>query len=307
MKEQIVITQEEQGQRLDRILSIRFPSMTRSAIQHLMETEQVRVGSLALKKSYRVVADDIITIELPEPKEVEITPENIPLDIVYEDQDLIVINKPRGMVVHPAPGNWNGTLVNALMYHCGDRLSGINGEIRPGIVHRIDKDTSGLLVVAKCDRAHQSLAAQIAEHSVVRRYYAVVYGSLPEDHGTVHAAIARHRTDRKKMAVSPDGRDAITHYEVLEHYRGFTYASFLLETGRTHQIRVHMNHIGHPILGDPVYGPKLDKWKLNGQCLHAGELTLTHPTSGKRMVFTAPLPEYFNAVLKRLRSHYGEI
>lgn len=307
MTEQIIITPTEEGQRLDRVLSTRFPTMTRSAIQHIMEGGHVCREKVALKKNYRVTGGDCITVELPEPKEMEIVPQNIPLDIVYEDADLIVVNKPRGMVVHPAPGNWDGTLVNALMYHCGDRLSGINGEIRPGIVHRIDKDTSGLLVVAKNDRAHQSLAAQIAEHSVVRRYFAVVYGALPEDKGMVHASIARHRTDRKRMAVAPDGRDAITHYEVLERYRGFTYATFLLETGRTHQIRVHMNYIGHPIIGDPVYGPKTDKWKLNGQCLHAGELTLTHPATGERMAFSTPWPDYFTSVLQILRSRYGEV
>lgn len=307
MTEQIIITPTEEGQRLDRVLSTRFPTMTRSAIQHIMEGGHVCREKVALKKNYRVTGGDCITVELPEPKEMEIVPQNIPLDIVYEDADLIVVNKPRGMVVHPAPGNWDGTLVNALMYHCGDSLSGINGEIRPGIVHRIDKDTSGLLVVAKNDRAHQSLAAQIAEHSVVRRYFAVVYGALPEDKGMVHASIARHRTDRKRMAVAPDGRDAITHYEALERYRGFTYATFLLETGRTHQIRVHMNYIGHPLIGDPVYGPKTDKWKLNGQCLHAGELTLTHPATGERMAFSTPLPDYFTSVLQILRSRYGEV
>ena len=227
--------------------------------------------------------------------------------MVYEDADIVVVNKPRGMVVHPAPGNWSGTLVNALMYHCGDSLSGINGEIRPGIVHRIDKDTSGLLVVAKNDAAHRSLAEQIAVHSALRQYYAVVIGCPKEDSGTISAPIARHRTDRKKMAVDPNGREAVTHYAVLERYRGFTYLTFRLETGRTHQIRVHMKHIGHPIICDPLYGPKTDSWKLGGQCLHAGKLTLTHPSTGERMTFTAPLPDYFEAVLNRLRSHYGEI
>ncbi|MGN1014654.1 MAG: RluA family pseudouridine synthase [Butyricicoccus sp.] len=307
MIEQIRISAEEEGTRLDRLLSQRFSDSTRSALQGLIEAGAVEKDGIRLKKNYKVMADDVITVTMPEPQEVSIQPENIPLDVVYEDMDIIVVNKPRGMVVHPAPGNWSGTLVNALMYHCGDSLSGINGEIRPGIVHRIDKDTSGLLVVAKNDKAHQSLAAQIAEHSAVRQYYAVVYGGLKEDMGTVNAPIARHRTDRKKMAVAPDGREAVTHYEVLERYRGFTYATFLLETGRTHQIRVHMNHIGHPIIGDPVYGPKNDTWKLNGQCLHAGKLTLTHPKTGERMTFTAPLPDYFEQVLQKLRRHYGEI
>lgn len=307
MTQQIVISAEEQGSRLDRVLSGRFPDMTRSSLQGLIESGAVSKDGKPLKKNYKVCEADAISVELPEPKEVEIQPEDIPLDVVYEDADIVVVNKPRGMVVHPAPGNWSGTLVNALMYHCGDSLSGINGEIRPGIVHRIDKDTSGLLVVAKNDAAHRSLAEQIAVHSALRQYYAVVIGCPKEDSGTISAPIARHRTDRKKMAVDPNGREAVTHYAVLERYRGFTYLTFRLETGRTHQIRVHMKHIGHPIIGDPLYGPKTDSWKLGGQCLHAGKLTLTHPSTGERMTFTAPLPDYFEAVLNRLRSHYGEI
>ena len=307
MTQQIVISAEEQGSRLDRVLSGRFPDMTRSSLQGLIESGAVSKDGKPLKKNYKVCENDRISVELPEPKEVEIQPEDIPLDVVYEDADIVVVNKPRGMVVHPAPGNWSGTLVNALMYQCGDSLSGINGEIRPGIVHRIDKDTSGLLVVAKNDAAHRSLAEQIAVQSALRQYYAVVIGCPKEDSGTISAPIARHRTDRKKMAVDPNGREAVTHYAVLERYRGFTYLTFRLETGRTHQIRVHMKHIGHPIIGDPLYGPKTDSWKLGGQCLHAGKLTLTHPSTGERMTFTAPLPDYFEAVLNRLRSHYGEI
>ena len=307
MTQQIVISAEEQGSRLDRVLSGRFPDMTRSSLQGLIESGAVSKDGKPLKKNYKVCEADVISVELPEPKEVEIQPEDIPLDVVYEDADIVVVNKPRGMVVHPAPGNWSGTMVNALMYQCGDSLSGINGEIRPGIVHRIDKDTSGLLVVAKNDAAHRSLAEQIAVHSALRQYYAVVIGCPKEDSGTISAPIARHRTDRKKMAVDPNGREAVTHYAVLERYRGFTYLTFRLETGRTHQIRVHMKHIGHPIIGDPLYGPKTDSWKLGGQCLHAGKLTLTHPSTGERMTFTAPLPDYFEAVLNRLRSHYGEI
>ena len=307
MTQQIVISAEEQGSRLDRVLSGRFPDMTRSSLQGLIESGAVWKDGKPLKKNYKVCEADAISVELPEPKEVEIQPEDIPLDVVYEDADIVVVNKPRGMVVHPAPGNWSGTLVNALMYHCGDSLSGINGEIRPGIVHRIDKDTSGLLVVAKNDAAHRSLAEQIAVHSALRQYYAVVIGCPKEDSGTISEPIARHRTDRKKMAVDPNGREAVTHYEVLERYRGFTYLTFRLETGRTHQIRVHMKHIGHPIIGDLLYGPKTDSWKLGGQCLHAGKLMLTHPSTGERMTFTAPLPDYFEAVLNRLRSHYGEI
>lgn len=303
MKQQIVVT--DAGKRLDKLISEQLPELTRSAVQHLMQDGCVTISGKPVKKNTKAAAGDVITVELPEPKEVAIEPENIPLDIVYEDADIIVVNKPKGMVVHPAPGNWNGTLVNALMYHCGDSLSGINGEIRPGIVHRIDKDTSGLLVVAKNDRAHQSLAEQIKIHSAGRRYYAVVYGTPKEQKGTVNAPIARHPVDRKKMAVVAGGREAITHYEVLENYSGYSYLTFLLETGRTHQIRVHMAHIGHPILGDPLYGPSKDKWKLQGQCLHAGELSLTHPVTGERMTFQAPLPAYFTTVLQKLRSQNG--
>lgn len=303
MKQQIVVT--DAGKRLDKLISEQLPELTRSAVQHLMQDGCVTIAGKPVKKNTRASAGDVITVELPEPREVEIEPENIPLDIVYEDEDIIVVNKPKGMVVHPAPGNWSGTLVNALMYHCGDSLSGINGEIRPGIVHRIDKDTSGLLVVAKNDRAHQSLAEQIKVHSAGRRYFAVVYGTPREQKGTVNAPIARHPIDRKKMAVLAGGREAITHYEVLEQYAGYSYLTFLLETGRTHQIRVHMAHIGHPIIGDPLYGPAKDKWKLQGQCLHAGELTLTHPATGERMTFQAPLPAYFTTVLQKLRNQNG--
>lgn len=303
MKQQIVVT--DAGKRLDKLISEQLPELTRSAVQHLMQDGCVTIAGKPVKKNTKASAGDVITVELPEPREVEIEPENIPLDIVYEDGDIIVVNKPKGMVVHPAPGNWSGTLVNALMYHCGDSLSGINGEIRPGIVHRIDKDTSGLLVVAKNDRAHQSLAEQIKVHSAGRRYFAVVYGTPREQKGTVNAPIARHPVDRKKMAVLAGGREAITHYEVLEQYAGYSYLTFLLETGRTHQIRVHMAHIGHPIIGDPLYGPAKDKWKLQGQCLHAGELTLTHPATGERMTFQAPLPAYFTTVLQKLRNQNG--
>lgn len=305
MKHLVSVTQADAGKRVDKLLSEQLPELTRSAIQNLMRDGCVTLNGSAIKKNAKASVGDEIYIELPEPKQTEIQPENIPLDIVYEDDDIIVVNKPRGMVVHPAPGNWNGTLVNALMYHCGDSLSGINGEIRPGIVHRIDKDTSGLLAAAKNDCAHQSLAEQIQAHTAGRRYYAVVYGAPKQDKGTICAPIARHKTDRKKMAVIQGGREAVTHYEVLEHFRGYSYMSFLLETGRTHQIRVHMAHIGHPIIGDMLYGPAKDKWKLNGQCLHAGELTLTHPVTCERMVFRAPLPEYFITVLQKLRNQYG--
>lgn len=307
MKQTVCVAQENAGERLDKLLSEQIPDLTRSAIQNLMKNGCVTVNGAPLKKNAKASAGDIVLVDLPDPKETAIEPENIALDIIYEDADIVVINKPRGMVVHPAPGNWSGTLVNALMYHCGNSLSGINGEIRPGIVHRIDKDTSGLLVVAKNDRAHQSLAEQIKQHTAVRRYYAIVYGAPRDDHGIVNAPIARHRTDRKKMAVMEGGREAITHYDVLECYRGYTYMTFLLETGRTHQIRVHMAHIGHPIIGDPLYGPSNDKWKLGGQCLHAGQLTLTHPATGEQITFDAPLPAYFTTVLQKLRNQYGEV
>ena len=225
---------------------------------------------------------------------------------VYEDEDIIVVNKARGMVVHPAVGNWNGTLVNALMYHCGDRLSGINGEIRPGIVHRIDKDTSGLLVVARNDLAHQSLAEQIACHSAAREYQAIVVGAPREDQGTIDQPIGRHKVDRKKMAIVPDGRHAVTHYQVLKRFRGYSLLAFQLETGRTHQIRVHMASIGHPIIGDPLYGLKKDRFSsLDGQCLHAWRLSLDHPRTGERMVFEAPLPEYFTAILNKMVQENG--
>lgn len=303
----IIVPTEAAAQRADSFLSTQLEDMTRSAVQALMEGGAVTLHGKAVKKNYKVAAGDVLEITLPDPQAVEIEPEAIPLDVIYEDGDIIVVNKPQGMVVHPAVGNWSGTLVNALMYHCGDSLSGINGELRPGIVHRIDKDTSGLLVVAKNDLAHQGLAEQIKAHSAGRRYYAVVMGNLRENCGTVNAPIARHKTDRKKMAIIPNGREAITHYEVLERYRGYTYVAFQLETGRTHQIRVHMASLGHPIIGDPIYGSKADKWKLNGQCLHAGELRLRHPRTREEMVFTAPLPPHFEVVLKKLREHYGEI
>ena len=250
---------------------------------------------------------DILTVHIRETESSpNIPPVELPLDIVYEDEDIIVVNKARGMVVHPAVGNWNGTLVNALMYHCGDRLSGINGEIRPGIVHRIDKDTSGLLVVAKNDLAHQSLAEQIACHSAAREYQAIVVGAPREDQGTIAQPIGRHKVDRKKMAIVPEGRHAVTHYQVLKRFRGYSLLAFQLETGRTHQIRVHMASIGHPIIGDPLYGLKKDRFSsLDGQCLHAWRLSLDHPRTGERMVFEAPLPEYFTAILNKMVQENG--
>ena len=275
--------------------------LTRSAAQNLLAEQAVSMNGKPVKKNYKLVGGESLTATMPELREVNITAEDIPLDIVYEDADIVVVNKPRGMVVHPAAGNWTGTLVNALMFHCGDSLSGINGEHRPGIVHRIDKDTSGLLVVAKNDSAHQSLAAQIAAHTAYRGYEAIVVGSPREEQGTVDKPIARHKTDRKRMAIVEGGREAITHYTVIKRYRGYTHMAFQLETGRTHQIRVHMAAIGHPIIGDPVYGLKKDRFSnIGGQCLHAAKLTLTHPRTGERMTFSAPLPEYFTEILGKL-------
>ncbi len=300
---EIIITaqREDSGKRVDKFLSEQLEEMTRNAIQNLLAEEKVCLLQKPVKKNYKLNGSEEFTVLLPEPKEVEIIPENIPIDIIYEDDDIIVVNKARGMVVHPAVGNWSGTLVNALMYHCGDRLSGINGEIRPGIVHRIDKDTSGLLVVAKNDFAHQHLSEQIAHHAVEREYEAVLYGNIKEDSGTINQPIARHKTDRKKMAVSLDGRKAITHYKVIARYNGYTHTGFWLETGRTHQIRVHAAFIGHPIVGDMVYGMKKDRFSnLNGQCLHAKKLRLVHPRTGKEMEFTAPRPEYFREVLRKI-------
>lgn len=308
MNEQIfAVVPEQQGKRIDAFVCEQLDGITRSMVQNWIEQGYVTLTAGKLvKKNYKVSAGDEVVVQMPEPQSVEITPENIPIDIVYEDDDIIVVNKARGMVVHPAAGNWNGTLVNALMYHCGDRLSGINGEIRPGIVHRIDKDTSGLLVVAKNDLAHQSLAEQIACHSAAREYQAIVVGAPREDEGTIDQPIGRHKTDRKKMAIVPDGRHAVTHYQVRQRFRGYSLMAFQLETGRTHQIRVHMASIGHPIIGDPLYGLKKDRFSsLDGQCLHAWRLSLDHPRTGERMVFEAPLPAYFTAILDKMVQENG--
>lgn len=296
-----VVPVECAGTRIDSWFAEQVEGLTRSAAQNLLAEQAVSMNGKPVKKNYKLVGGESLTVTMPELREVNITAEDIPLDIVYEDADIVVVNKPRGMVVHPAAGNWTGTLVNALMFHCGDSLSGINGEHRPGIVHRIDKDTSGLLVVAKNDSAHQSLAAQIAAHTAYRGYEAIVVGSPREEQGTVDKPIARHKTDRKRMAIVEGGREAITHYTVIKRYRGYTHMAFQLETGRTHQIRVHMAAIGHPIIGDPVYGLKKDRFSnIGGQCLHAAKLTLTHPRTGERMTFSAPLPEYFTEILGKL-------
>lgn len=286
------------GERIDKYIC-ESTELSRSFAKELLESGSCLLNGTKCKKNYRVKAGDVVKITLPDMEEPEILPENIPLDIVYEDSDLLVVNKPKGMVVHPAAGHYSGTLVNALMYHCKDSLSGINGVIRPGIVHRIDKDTSGLLIVAKNDTAHNGLAEQIKVHSFTRRYEAVVLGGIKEN-GTVNAPIARHKTDRKKMAVTPNGREAITHYEVIENYGKYTHLRLILETGRTHQIRVHMAYTGHPVAGDPVYGDGKPKW-LEGQCLHAREIGFIHPITGKELFFTSPLPEYFEKMLKNIK------
>lgn len=291
------------GNRIDKELCEKMEGFTRSGVSKLIDEGCVTVGSKIVSKNYKCRENDEICVLIPDARPLEAKAENIPLEIVYEDDDLLVVNKQKGMVVHPAAGNYEGTLVNALLYHCGESLSGINGVIRPGIVHRIDKDTSGLLIVAKNDFAHISLAEQIKEHSFHRAYYAVVYGNIKEDSGTVHQPIGRHPKDRKKMAVTEkNSKDAVTHFEVLERFGDFTYIKCILETGRTHQIRVHMSYIGHPLAGDSVYGPKKVIKSLDGQCLHAGEIGFVHPRSEQYLEFESPLPDYFEAFLTKLRS-----
>ena len=299
-KHEIIIT--EPGMRADKAISAALPALSRSAVQALIQDGRVLCNGAPVQKSTKLPVQSVLTVEIPPARPLEVVAQNIPLDIVYEDSDLLVVNKPKGMVVHPAAGNEDGTLVNALLYHCGDSLSGINGVIRPGIVHRIDKDTSGLLIVAKNDAAHRSLAEQIKTHSFTREYRAVVYGRIKAD-GTVDAPIARHPQERKRMAVvrSPAAREAVTHYFVVRHFTGFTQLRLRLETGRTHQIRVHMAYIGHPVAGDPVYGPKKVITSLGGQCLHAGLIGFVHPRTGRYMEFEAPLPPYFTDFLKTLR------
>ena len=290
------------GERIDKFLCANITTLTRSAVQKVIDSGTVTVGGIAVTKNYKVRPDDKIAVQMPQNRELDVEPQNIPLDIRYEDDDLLVVNKPKGMVVHPAPGNPDGTLVNALLYHCKGSLSGINGVIRPGIVHRIDKDTSGLLIVAKTDLAHLSLAEQIAAHSFSREYQTVVYGRMNTESGTVDAPIGRHPTDRKKMAVTQkNSKHAVTHFFVETQYRDFTHLRVQLETGRTHQIRVHMAYIGHPVAGDPVYGPKKVITSLGGQCLHAGHIGFKHPRTRQKIEIDSELPEYFEALLKGLR------
>ncbi len=297
-----MIEATESAERIDALLARSVEGLTRSAAQRLLEQGAVTLQGKPVKKNHKTSPGERFEIALPEPEPAEPEPEDIPLDVRYEDDDLIVVNKPRGMVVHPAPGHPGGTLVNALLYHCGDSLSGVGGERRPGIVHRIDKDTSGLLIAAKNDFAHLALSAQLSDHSLARTYEAVVIGNLREDSGTVNAPIGRHPTDRKRMAVTQkNSREAVTHWEVLGRYAGYTHVRCRLETGRTHQIRVHMAHIGHPLLGDLVYGRKKPELGMEGQCLHARELTFVHPRTQERLTVTTELPDWFEAVLNKLK------
>ena len=303
MTEESMLAPEEcAGQRLDKAISEMLPSVSRSMAQKLIGEGSVILNGKTAGKSDKVRSGDEITVFVPDPVELEAVPQDIPLDIVYEDADLLVVNKPKGMVVHPAPGWPDGTLVNALLYHCGGSLSGIGGVIRPGIVHRIDKDTSGLLAVAKNDAAHAGLAAQIKEHSFTREYRAVTVGHLPRQKGSVELPLGRSRTDRKRQAVNGiNARPAVTHYEVLRSYEGFDLCSFVLETGRTHQIRVHAAALGHPVAGDTVYGGEKNTHGLQGQCLHAKKLGFTHPVTGEYLEFDSPLPDYFKQFLSRLK------
>lgn len=304
MKEPLVllVEAEQAQQRIDKFLALSLPNMTRSGLQKLLADGAVLLDGKEAQKNDKVKPGDRVEVYIPEPKPMEAEAQDIPLDIVYEDEDLLVVDKPRGMVVHPAAGHQDGTLVNALLAHCGDSLSGINGVLRPGIVHRIDKDTSGLLIVAKNDAAHQHLAEQIKVHSFTRQYQAVVHGTVKQDSGVVRLPIGRHKTDRKRMAVvSQGGKEAVTHYQIVHRYVGYTHLLLTLETGRTHQIRVHMAHMGHPVAGDPVYGPKKPAL-AGGQCLHASKIGFVHPRRLTYLEFESPLPAYFTDFLQRLHS-----
>lgn len=298
----LTVEEDYASQRIDKYLSEKMENISRSAAQKLLDDGNVRVNFTVVSKNYKLKAGDRVVVTVPEPKSLEAKPEDIPLDIRYEDSDLLVVNKPKGMVVHPAAGNFDGTLVNALLYHCKGSLSGIGGVVRPGIVHRIDKDTSGLLIVAKNDMAHVSLAEQIKAHSFTRQYQSVVYGHFKADEGTVDAPIGRHPTDRKKMTVTTkNSKNAVTHYKVIEEFKDFTHLALKLETGRTHQIRVHMSYIGHPVAGDGVYGPKKVIEYLQGQCLHAGLIGFKHPRTREYIEIESELPSYFTDFLRRIK------
>ena len=297
------ITPEMEGERIDKCISNYLESLSRSYIQKIIKDGKAYVNDAVVKANYKVKVDDKVQFEIPDCEEPDIPPQDIPLDILYEDKDILIVNKPKDMVVHPAPGHYEGTLVNAIMFHCKDELSGINGVLRPGIVHRIDKDTTGSIIICKNDEAHRKIAQQLKEHSITRKYRAIVYGRIMEEEGTVNAPIGRHPTDRKKMAINEkNGKPAVTHYKVLERFDKYTYIECQLETGRTHQIRVHMTSIGHPLLGDEVYGNAKFPFKLEGQTLHAMTIGFIHPTTGEYVEYEAPLPEYFEHLLQILRT-----
>lgn len=305
-EETFVVMEEDIDNRLDIYLAEQYEELSRSYIQKLIKEKFVKVNGKTEKAKYIVNLEDEIKVNLPEKEEISIKPENISIDIVYEDEDIIVINKPQGMVVHPAPGHYSGTLVNALLYHCGDNLSNMNGIMRPGIVHRIDKDTSGLLVVAKNNKSHEILANQFKEHTNTRKYRAIVVGNIKEEEAAIDAPIGRHPIDRLKRAVINNGKHAVTHFKVLNRFKNYTYIEARLETGRTHQIRVHLSYIGNPLLGDPIYGPKSSKFNLKGQILHAKVLGFIHPSKGEYMEFVSELPNYFEKILKTLENNYSK-
>ena len=297
----LTLTADRAGERADSLLCRLVPGLTRSGAQRLLERGAVTLDGRSVRKNDRPAPGQVLEVLLPDPQPIAVLPQNIPLDVIYEDGDVIVVNKPVGLVVHPAPGHPDGTLVNALLYHCKNSLSGINGELRPGIVHRIDRDTSGLIIAAKNDRAHLALAAQLQDHSLARTYEAVALGGLPEERGTVNAPIGRHPVDRKKMAIDRrNGREAVTHWSVLARYPGYTHVECRLETGRTHQIRVHLASIGHPLLGDTVYGAKKPVPGLAGQCLHARRLRFSHPSTGEPVELECPLPDWFQEILRKI-------
>ncbi|NLK77243.1 MAG: RluA family pseudouridine synthase [Clostridiales bacterium] len=299
ISQEFEVSFEQEGERLDKYLALIYENQSRSFFQKIIKENLVLVNGKAQKANYRISAEDTVSVTIPKAQEIEIVPEDIPLDILYEDEDVLVVNKPKGMVVHPSAGHYTGTLVNAVMYHCKDSLSGINGAIRPGIVHRIDMDTTGALIVCKNDNAHVKIAQQIKEHSVTRRYRGIVNGVVKEDTGRIEGAIGRHPVERKKMAINEkNGKPAITHYKVLERFNTHTYMEFELETGRTHQIRVHMASIGHPLLGDTLYGSGKNPYHLQGQTLHAMVIGFIHPSTGAYLEVEAPLPEYFQKLLK---------